>query len=241
VAAPILEAEALARDLGRGADAFRLRVPRFVLSPGDRVAVVGPSGYGKSTLLSLFALALRPDSAMRFLLHDEDGTAQDLMRLWVSRNDAGLARLRAMRLGFVPQVPALLPFLSIAANIEIAQRLAGRWDPTWTQALVARLGIGKELHRRPEEASVGQRQRASIARALAHRPALLLADEPTAAVHPAQAEEIFRLLAGTADAGIAVLISTHDEARAAEAGFEILRGRPQSGDVAQSVVERPAP
>lgn len=236
----VLEAEDLVRDLGHGADAFRLRVPAFRLRPGERVAVVGPSGCGKSTLLSLFALALRPDRARRFTLRDEAGEAQDIVRLWSRRSDAALARLRAARLGFVPQVSALLPFLSIGANIDLAQRLAGRSDLGYRQGLIARLGIGAELRRKPDQASVGQRQRASIARALAHRPGLLLADEPTAAVHPTQAEDIFRLLAETAAAGIAVLVSTHDEARATQAGFEIVRCQPDPAGRAESRVERHA-
>jgi putative ABC transport system ATP-binding protein len=230
----MLIAEGLERRLGTGPDAFRLIVPRFALRPGDRVALVGPSGSGKSTLLSLFALALRPDRAARFALRDADGREHDATALWQARDDAALARLRALTIGFVPQVSGLLPFLSLRANIRLAQDLSGRRDEARLDRLVSRLGLGAECDRRPEDVSVGQRQRAAIARALAHGPSLLLADEPTAAVHPAQADEVLSLLRDLSDDGAAVLISTHDEARAVAAGFAVARCEPAGDSRAES-------
>ena len=190
----------------------------MVAEPGACVAVTGPSGCGKSTLLGLLSLALRPDegSGTLFLC----GT--DALSLWRRGKDAALTALRSATLGFVPQTAALLPFLTLRQNIALPQAAANRRDPAWAEEVAHGLGLRAVLSRRPAQVSVGQRQRAAIARALSHRPALLLADEPTASVHPGQADEILHLLRGLArDAGTALVVTTHDPARADAAGFAI--------------------
>ncbi len=103
------------------------------------------------------------------------------------------------------------------------------------EALAARLGLSGVLDRKPDEVSVGQRQRAAVARALAHDPPLLLADEPTASVHPTQADEILGLLTETAGAGTAVVVATHDIARAEAAGLEIVPCVPDADGAASSL------
>lgn len=213
---PALEATDVKRLLGHGAQGFALRLDRLVLRPGDRLAVVGPSGSGKSTLLGLLALALRPDQAgvLRIL-------GEDAWFLWQHSAGNALAALRARALGFVPQTAGLLPFLTLRDNIALSQRLAGRPDERFLTELAGRLDIAAALDRRPAEVSVGQRQRAAIARALAHRPAIVLADEPTASVHPAQADDILALLADMAGDGVALLVTTHDPDRAMAAGFTL--------------------
>jgi putative ABC transport system ATP-binding protein len=112
------------------------------------------------------------------------------------------------------------------------------------EGLAERLGIAPTLGRRPAELSVGQRQRAALARALAHRPALVLADEPSAALHPTQAADAFALLREAAAEGAAVLACTHDAARAAESGFALLACRPAPGEmltrVGMAAAEAPA-
>lgn len=213
---PLLVARGLAAQLG-GPGGFRLHVPDFMIMPGDRVAVVGPSGSGKSTFLALLALALRPAEAADFFLQDSD-----IAILWAKENDPALARLRARAIGFVPQTGLLLPFLTLRRNIALTQLIAGRDDPARVEALADRLGLSGLLDRMPDEVSVGQRQRAAVARALAHDPAILLADEPTASVHPTQADEIIGLLTEAAGAGTAVVVATHDIARAEAAGLEIV-------------------
>ncbi len=210
----VLEAGGVRRRQG----GFELVCERLVLRAGERVAVTGPSGAGKSTLLALLALALRPDEGTLAL------QGRDTMPLW-ERPDA-LAVLRSGVLGFVPQNGALLPYLSVRQNIALPLDIGRRREPGRVTALAEQLGIGGVLDRLPGAISVGQRQRAAIARALVHRPALILADEPTAAVHPAQADDILALLAG-ADA--AVLIATHDAPRAAAAGFVLAPCRPEAG------------
>lgn len=120
----------------------------------------------------------------------------------------------------MPQTAALLPFLPLRRNIALPQELTGRHDAPWLAQLAGELGIAHVLDRRPAEVSVGQRQRAAIARALSHRPSLILADEPTASVHPSQADRIMALLAGLArGTGAALVVATHDPQRAEAAGF----------------------
>jgi putative ABC transport system ATP-binding protein len=218
----VLEAAGLRRTLASATSRFTLEVAEVRLRQGDQVALVGQSGSGKSTLLGLLGLALRPDAGRLLRVAGVDALA-----LWRGGRLDSLARLRAQVLGFVPQTSALLPYLSVGANIALPQQLLGRPDPARVEGLAARLGIADLLRRRPRQTSVGQRQRAAVARALAHRPALLLADEPTASVHPSQADEVLALLRETAAAeGAALLIATHDADRAAAAGFMIAACEP---------------
>ena len=217
----LLAARGLSRSFAAGTSRFTLTVDTISLYAGDCVAVAGPSGCGKSTLLGLLALALAPDPRpapqSRLVL-----AGQDALALWRKRDGDGLARLRAGALGFVPQTAALLPFLSLRANILLPQQIIGRPDPDFAADLAAWLRIDDILDRRPSQVSVGQRQRAAVARALAHRPPLVLADEPTASVHPAQADEILDLLTHVVrHTGAALMITTHDADRAAASGFSI--------------------
>ncbi len=164
--------------------------------------------------MALLGLALRPEPGASLSL---GGT--DAIPLW--RDPDALAALRARALGFVPQTGALLPFLTLRDNIALPLRILRRPDPARVTALAERLGIAAILDRAPAAVSVGQRQRAAIARALVHRPGIVLADEPTAAVHPAQADAILALLAEAADDGAALIIASHDAPRAAASGYTL--------------------
>ncbi len=224
---PPLRAEGIRRSVAAAGSRFTLLVERFELAQGSRVAVVGPSGCGKSTLLALMALALRPDAGDALTLAGTDALA-----LWRTGQHDALAAQRARHVGFVPQTGALLPFLSLRDNIALPQRILNRPDPRRIMALAECLGISAILDRMPAAVSVGQRQRAAVARALAHRPGLVLADEPTSAVHPAQADEILDLLTRiAAEDGAALVITTHDAARAAAAGYAIAPCRPDADAV----------
>ena len=222
-----LRAERVSRSVAAAGSRFTLLIERFEIAPGSQVAVVGPSGCGKSTLLALLALALRPDAGEVLMLAGTDALA-----LWRANQGDALAALRARSVGFVPQTGALLPFLSLRDNILLPQRILNRPDAARVVALAKRLGILAILDRMPAAVSVGQRQRAAIARALAHRPSVVLADEPTASVHPAQADDILGLLTQTtAEDGAALVISTHDAARALAAGYAIAPCQPDADAV----------
>jgi putative ABC transport system ATP-binding protein len=231
---PVLSAREVRRAVGRGADTFEVVIETLDLPASARVAIVGPSGSGKSTALALLALAMRPDAAGILVFHRLGSPPVDARALWLANRYDSLAGLRARMLGFVPQVGGLLPFLTLRANIALTQKLAGQAAPERISRLVEALEIAHALDRLPGEVSVGQRQRAAVARALAHAPPIVLADEPTAAVHPAQARTIMTLLAdGAALGGAALLVATHDICLAESAGLAIAPIR--AGGVCSSV------
>lgn len=206
------------RHVTRRRGGFVLRVERFAVDAGEAVAIAGESGAGKSTLLDILALALKPDEAGELSIAGHDAAL-----LWRHDRLDALAGLRAAHLGYVLQQGGLLPFLTVRQNILLPQQLAGRIDRARIEELAQRLGIADQLDRKPAALSVGQRQRAAIARSLAHRPEIVLADEPTASVHPAMADTILALLAATArDFGVALVLATHDPPRALAAGFALL-------------------
>ncbi|MEM1344680.1 MAG: ATP-binding cassette domain-containing protein [Pseudomonadota bacterium] len=185
-----------------------IRLDRLTLAPGDVVALVGPSGCGKSTVLDLLGLALAPSEVGRFTLAPTAGGPGDIAPLLRTGDLDALAEVRRTRLGYVLQQGGLLPFLSVADNIAILGRGDGR---AALEDLAETLGIAQVLDRRPGTLSIGQRQRVSIARALYARPALLLADEPTASLDPPTASEVLDLLIATARArGMAVVLASHD-------------------------------
>jgi putative ABC transport system ATP-binding protein len=234
---PLLWARGLSRSFDGGGSRFSLLVDHIALPRGVQLAVVGPSGCGKSTLLGLLSLALRPDRAEALMLDGVDAAA-----LWRRGRADQLTALRSRSIGFVPQTAGLLPFLTLGENIALPQRILRRRDPPYLQKLAAALGIGELLQRLPAEVSVGERQRAAVARALAHRPPILLADEPTASVHPAQADEILELMCSVTGAlGAALLITTHDPDRAVAAGFVIAPCQPDATSATTRFGWPPAP
>ena len=200
---------------------FRLVVESLTIRQGDRIAVAGPSGSGKTTLISMLSLVMRPTAAERFTVAGPGG-GQDAWRLLSTNDDAGLTQLRAGLFGFVPQTGGLLPFLYVAGNIALTQRLAERRDAARIAVLAERLGIAELLLARPSALSMGQRQRVAIARALAHRPALIVADEPTAALDVATAHRAMALLTEeTENAGAALVVATHDLSLIEAHGFSL--------------------
>jgi putative ABC transport system ATP-binding protein len=153
------------------------------IARGERVALTGESGSGKSTLLHLIAGLDAADSGEIRL----DGTSV------TGLNDAGRAAMRRDRLGLVFQQFNLIPSLSVADNLAFQARIASRHDAVWQRELVERLGLGALLKRYPEQLSGGQQQRVAIGRALATRPLLVLADEPTGNLDEATADEVLAL------------------------------------------------
>jgi putative ABC transport system ATP-binding protein len=160
-----------------------LRGVNLSIAAGERVALTGESGSGKSTLLHLIAGLDQADGGEIKLA---DAPVSDLA-------DAGRAALRRDRLGLVFQQFNLIPSLNVRDNLTFQSRIAGRHDAAWHTELVERLGLGGLLNRYPEQLSGGQQQRVAIGRALAVRPLLLLADEPTGNLDEATADEVLAL------------------------------------------------
>ena len=176
------------------------------LTAGERVALTGESGSGKSTLLHLIAG-----------LDAADGGTIRLADVEVTKlSDAGRAELRRDRIGLVFQQFNLIPSLSVADNLAFQARIAGRHDAAWTRELTERLGLGSLLKRYPEQLSGGQQQRVAIGRALAVKPLLLLADEPTGNLDEDTADEVLALARDlVARSGCGFLMVTHSERLAA--------------------------
>jgi len=204
---------------GQGAQRYSLEIERLQLAAGEQFALVGPSGCGKSTLLDLLALVAAPEQAARFQF-----CGQDVLGLWRANQQDRLADLRSRHLGYVLQTGGLLGFTSVRGNISLPRALLGLPEDGSVERLAEQLGIAEQLGKKPAQLSVGQRQRVSCARALAHGPRLLLADEPTAALDPFNAERVMQLLLAQASAqGATRLIATHDEQLAERCGLPMLR------------------
>ncbi|MCT0976303.1 type IV secretion associated ABC transporter ATP-binding protein TagT, partial [Pseudomonas aeruginosa] len=147
----------------------------------------------------------------------------DIAALWRDGRQDRLAALRRQHCGYVLQSGGLLEFLDVRRNIGLPCALLGTPSAERVQALAERLEIGDQLDKKPAALSVGQRQRVAIARALVHAPRLLLADEPTAALDPLNAERVMRLLVEQArERGACTVVATHDERLARAAGLEVL-------------------
>ena len=189
-----------------GEEVLVLRGVNLDIAAGERVALTGESGSGKSTLLHLIAELDRADAGAITLA---DAQLADLP-------DAGRAALRRDRLGLVFQQFNLIPSLTVEDNLRFQSRIAGRHDAAWHGELVERLGLARLLRRYPEQLSGGQQQRVAIGRALAVKPLLLLADEPTGNLDEATADDVLALARDlVARTGCGFLMVTHSARLAA--------------------------
>lgn len=195
---------------GTGEQAFTVSLSELHLAAGDVVAITGPSGCGKSTLVEALGLILVPQSIGQYRLLGQDIT--HLVKGAVRGSDVHLARLRSQFYGFVPQTGGVLPYLTVGQNIRLQANIQRKsTDSSWLDGVITRLGIEGLLDRYPRELSMGQRQRVSFLRAIAHRPAILLADEPTAALDPHHAAQIFGVMLDIArELHIATVVVTHE-------------------------------
>ncbi len=194
-----------------GADASVpvLRGVDLALDAVETLALTGESGSGKSTLLHLIGGLDAPDSGQIML----DGV--DVATL----DDAGRAALRRGTVGVVFQQFNLIPSLRVADNIAFQARLAGRHDGTWAATLARRMGLADHLTKYPEQLSGGQQQRVAIARTLAARPKLVLADEPTGNLDEATAKVVLDLMLElVTETGAALMLVTHSRILAARMG-----------------------
>ncbi|MDW3221708.1 MAG: ABC transporter ATP-binding protein [Paracoccaceae bacterium] len=192
-------------DTGPGAVEV-LRDVSFELAAGDTLALEGESGSGKSTLLHLVA-GLDRVSGGKIEVDGTDITAF---------SDAQTALLRRKTVGLIFQQFNLIPSLTVASNIAFHARLAHQYDPDWADQLAEKIGLKDHLSKYPEALSGGQQQRVAIARSLAARPKLLLADEPTGNLDETTADAVLSLmLESAAQTGTAILMVTHSLRQAA--------------------------
>ena len=170
--------------------------------PGQFTAIMGPSGSGKSTLMHCLA-ALDDATSGQVFVGDADLT---------SLGDKELTRIRRDRIGFVFQSFNLVPTLTALENITLPLDIAGRKpDKAWLDTVISTVGLADRLHHKPSQLSGGQQQRVACARALAGRPDIVFADEPTGNLDSVSGAEVLGFLAGSVrDFGQTVVMVTHD-------------------------------
>ena len=215
----------VARDLVRdypmnGEIVHALRGVSLTVERGEYVAIAGPSGSGKSTLLQLIGGIDAASAGSVEIL----GTRLDTL------NDRALTRLRLLRLGFVFQRFHLLPVLTAQENVELpmAEAGVGRGERRErARALLDYVGLAARAGHRPTQLSGGEMQRVAIARSLANQPAIVLADEPTGELDATTGAEILALFRRVNGDGTTLIVVTHDDRLAAEAGrvVHMLDGR----------------
>ena len=200
-----LDIQQLAKHYG---DSPVFRNVNLSLAPGEFVAIVGESGVGKSTLLNCMAGL---DSWDHGSVHLQGHNLGEL-------NDEQRALLRRRHVGFVFQAFHVLPHLDVAQNVGLPLLLLGQHDDQRVQHMLDAVGLSGLGERLPQQLSGGQLQRVAMARALVHRPALVLADEPTGNLDPATAARVMdALLVQTRAQGSSLVLVTHSEAAAARA------------------------
>jgi putative ABC transport system ATP-binding protein len=205
----MIRAEAVCRHYQMGTAVIRaVDGVSLAVRPGEFVALLGSSGSGKSTLLNLIAGLDRPTS----------GTIQVGGRDLHTMSSEELARYRRLTVGMVFQAFNLIPRMSLLENVELPMRFAEierRERAERARAALARVGLEARAAHRPSEVSGGEQQRAALARALANRPSLLLADEPTGNLDSHTGEEILSLIGEcNRDLGMSVVMVTHERALA---------------------------
>ena len=193
------------RSYRQGTGAFDiLRGADLALWPGQSVALVAPSGVGKSTLLHVAGLLEHPDGGEVFV--DQIATSK--------LSDAERTRIRRVKVGFVYQFHHLLPEFSAVENVILPQMIRGLTKSEAAKRaseLLGYLGLQDRLGHRPAELSGGEQQRVAIARAVANAPRVLMADEPTGNLDPHTAEHVFATLTQLVRAsGLAALVATHN-------------------------------
>lgn len=208
---PAVETIDLHKRYNGGVGTWALRGVNFRMARGEFVALIGASGSGKSTLLNMVGALDRPTSGSVLI----DG--QNTSRL----NDDGLAAIRGDTLGFIFQFHHLLGEFTVLENammpLSIRRGSVAREDKRWVEWLLNRVGLADKMHCRPRQLSGGQQQRAAIVRALANRPKVVLADEPTGNLDTRNGGMVFDLLRElNSQLGIGFVLVTHDDRLARE-------------------------
>jgi putative ABC transport system ATP-binding protein len=218
---PILMMERLCKSYELGTVELRvLREIALTINGGEYVAIMGPSGSGKSTLLNMIGCLDRPTSGDYWL------GGQNVALL----DDDQLSLIRGSRIGFIFQSFNLINQLNVVENIEVPMYYQGcseHQSARRARELATMVGLGERLDHRPSELSGGQQQRVAIARALANDPLIILADEPTGNLDSESGTEILKILIGLHQQGKTLIVVTHDEHIAENAGrvVEIFDGQ----------------
>lgn len=202
---PVLEIRHLLHawpDAQSGQAETLLDIRHFQLQAGERCFLHGPSGSGKSTLLNIIAGLCQPSTGEVWL------AGQSLWQLSARQRD----HLRASKTGVISQTFNLLPYLTVSENLQLMQNFAGQHnDRHWQGYLLQQLNLSEQANQTVARLSVGQQQRAAIARALVHRPELIIADEPTSALDNDNKNAFMRLLLQQCSAsGASLLLVSHD-------------------------------
>ena len=222
-----------------GEHGFELTVPELIIRQGEKVALVGSSGCGKSTLLDLLAMILQPDSAGEFTFFTAQDKRLDVAHTWKRKKLDRLARARMRYIGYVLQTGGLLPFLSVYDNIALTCYGLGLAEQDAVKTAAQKLGIDRHLDKFPAQLSVGERQRVSIARAMAHEPSVVIADEPTASLDPINAEEIMGVFTRlTEEKGVTLVVATHEWDRVEALGFRRVKFNLEKDKIKGSVRAR---
>lgn len=221
-AAPLLEVRDVRKSFISGGSRLEvLKGIRLTIESGQLTMLRGRSGSGKTTLLNLLGGLDQPTEGQVYFrgrsLHDQ--------------SDKQLTMLRRRQIGFIFQSFALLPLFSAWENVELSLRMTGMRRSEWknrTARCLELVGLTKRAHHRPFELSGGEQQRVAIAKAIAHKPALLLADEPTAELDSQMAAKIIAVFRDIIEAeGIAICMTTHDSTlwEAADVVYQMADGR----------------
>jgi putative ABC transport system ATP-binding protein len=178
-----------------------LGIEHYELARGEQAALLGSSGGGKTTLLNIISGILVPDFGEVIVDGRDIAVMPEVVR----------DRYRAVRIGIVFQTFNLLPAFSALENVMLGMAFSGRGvDRTFARTLLERVGLGHRLNHSPQRLSVGEQQRVSVARALANKPVLLLADEPTANVDPSNQQLVLDLIRDTCrEHNVTLLMVTH--------------------------------
>lgn len=180
-----------------------VHIPRFSLNAREKVALHGPSGTGKTTFLHLIAGILAADS----------GTIRIADRTMTGRPEAERDQIRAAHIGYIFQTFNLLQGFTARENVRLGMAFGGSVDNGRVDELLRRVGLGHRLDYFPRQLSTGQQQRVAVARALANRPNLVLADEPTGNLDSANGRDVLELIReACTETGAALLLVSHDPA-----------------------------
>jgi ABC-type lipoprotein export system ATPase subunit len=187
-------------------------IPELFLADGEQVALIGTSGSGKTTLLHMIAGILAPDSGNVVFGYDPQHPKADGQIDLTSLSEAERDVFRGRNIGYIFQTHHLLPGFTALENVLLGMSFTGRaHDPQWARHLLNEVGLSDRVNYRPQKLSVGQQQRVAVARALANRPKLVLADEPTGALDAANAQQVLDLIRRLcSEVGSSLLLVSHD-------------------------------